>query len=53
MGGAIVAAGVAIVLGVRHFKDNQEPEETTADWAKRKVRTTQTVTDSSPQLSIL
>jgi hypothetical protein len=34
--GALVAAGVAIVFGVRHFRGEEQPEET-KNWAQRKV----------------
>jgi hypothetical protein len=36
--GALVAAGVAIVFGVRHFRGEEQPEET-KNWAQRKVWT--------------
>jgi hypothetical protein len=36
--GALVAAGVAIVFGVRHFRGEEQPEET-KNWAQRKVPT--------------
>lgn len=36
--GALVAAGVAIVFGVRHFRGEEQPEET-KNWAQRKVST--------------
>lgn len=39
--GALVAAGVAIVFGVRHFRGSEEPQhEDSSHWAKRKVSTT-------------
>jgi hypothetical protein len=35
--GALVAAGVAIVFGVRHFRGEEQPEET-KNWAQRKAK---------------
>jgi hypothetical protein len=40
--GALVAAGVAIVFGVRHFRGEEQPEET-KNWAQRKVSTCRSV----------